>query len=436
MSLKKQTISGVKWTTISTVVLMVVSLLKISILARFLDKSDFGLMALVTFVLGFMNLFVDMGLTSAILHKQQISKQEYASLYWINIIFSIFIIGVIYVVSPLISAFYDEPELTILIPLMSLSIIFSAVGQQYKTISQKELQFKYIAFVEILGGACGLAVGVVMAIKNFGVYSLIFGTLTQYFISNILFFLKGLFRGGLLFHFNYKETQLFLKIGLYQVGGQAINYINKDLDVLIFGKFFGMDLVGGYSLAKQLVFRPAQVINPIMTRVATPALSKIQNDIFSLKSNYLKLINVISSVNIPIYLCIIIFAQFIVLAFYGKEFSSIVPFVQLLSVIMIVRSLGNPVGSLIVATGRTDLEFKWNVFVTTIVPIVIFVGAQFSILTAVVFLTITRVILFVPAWKLLVNKLTGITLKEYLNNIFDFKFIFKILFMKKTAKPS
>ncbi|MCF6242315.1 MAG: oligosaccharide flippase family protein [Bacteroidales bacterium] len=79
MTLKKQAISGVKWTTVSTIFLAVTQLLKISVLARFLDKADFGLIAIVVFVLGFTNLFIDMGLTSAILHKQNITKNEYVS---------------------------------------------------------------------------------------------------------------------------------------------------------------------------------------------------------------------------------------------------------------------------------------------------------------------------------------------------------------------
>ena len=81
MSVRGQVTKGVKWTTISTVVLAAATILKISVLTRFLDKSDFGLMALVTFFMGFMQLFNDMGLTSAILHKQDITKREYASLY-------------------------------------------------------------------------------------------------------------------------------------------------------------------------------------------------------------------------------------------------------------------------------------------------------------------------------------------------------------------
>ena len=150
MSIRKQAISGVKWTTVSTVTLTVVNLLKISVLARFLDKTDFGLMALVTFVLGFMDLFMDMGLTSAILHKQKITKHEYSSLYWVNVVFSIALVAIIIMLCPVIATFYKEPELISLIPLMSLSIIFSALGRQFRTIEQKALHFKYIGIIDII----------------------------------------------------------------------------------------------------------------------------------------------------------------------------------------------------------------------------------------------------------------------------------------------
>src|SRR5690606_2252792 len=137
MSIDKQVKTGVKWTTISTVVLAVVAILKISILTRFLDKSDFGLMALITFVMGFMELFNDMGITSAILHKQEITKKQYASLYWINWFASIIMYLILALITPFIVSFYNEPLLYKLIPLIGLNLLFSGIGRQYKTIEQK-----------------------------------------------------------------------------------------------------------------------------------------------------------------------------------------------------------------------------------------------------------------------------------------------------------
>src|SRR5690606_13511924 len=121
MSIDKQVKTGVKWTTISTVVLAIVAILKISILTRFLGKSDFGLMALVTFVMGFMELFNDMGITSAILHKQGITKKQYSSLYWLNWIASIFMYLLLIAVTPLVATFYNQALLNTLIPIIGLN---------------------------------------------------------------------------------------------------------------------------------------------------------------------------------------------------------------------------------------------------------------------------------------------------------------------------
>jgi PST family polysaccharide transporter/teichuronic acid exporter len=414
MTLKKQAISGVKWTSISTIFLAITQLLKISILARFLDKTDFGLIAIVVFVLGFINLFVDMGLTIAILHKQEISKNEYASIYWLNFLFSIVLFGLLVFITPFIATFYNEPELAIIIPLMSLTIIFSAFGRQFKVIEQKELNFRFISIVDIIASIVSLIFAVILAYKNYGVYSLVYSVILLQILSNTAFLVKGIKRVGLKLHFSFSETTTFLRIGIYNVGGQVINYFNRDLDVLIIGKLFGVEILGGYSLAKQLVFRPAQIINPIITNVASPLLAKFQHNIKLLRENYLKLINLISTMNIAVYLTIIIFAHPIVRILYGEVYENIVILVRILSVYMMIRAIGNPVGSLIIATGRTDLGFYWNLFTIVIFPLAIVIGAQYSIEWVAGSMLIAMVVLFVPFWYFLIWKMAKIPFAEYI----------------------
>ena len=183
--IKKQVVSGVKWTTIGTIVIAVAALLKIAVLARFLDKADFGLMALVTFVMGFMNLFNDMGLTSAILHRQQISRREYASLYWLNMLFSLFLYALLWLVAPVVSGFYEEPELTLLIRLLGLNLMISALGRIYKTIESKHLLFRHITIFEIIAAVISLVFAIYLAINGYGVLSLVYSALLQLSLIHI-----------------------------------------------------------------------------------------------------------------------------------------------------------------------------------------------------------------------------------------------------------
>ena len=413
MSIKKQAISAVRWTTTSKIAQAVSTILKISILARFLAKDDFGLMALVTFVLGFLNLFMDMGLSSAILHKQEITKQQYSSLYWINMIFSVILYGILWLLTPYIASFYNESELVNLLPLMGLSLIVSAIGKQFKTIEQKNLNFKFIALVEISSSAISLITAVTLSVLGYGVYSLVYGALAKFILANGVFFIVGVQKKGVLFHFNYPEIKSFVSIGLYQVGGQVVNYFNRDLDILMVGKFFGAEILGGYSLAKQLVFRPAMIINPVLTRVAAPMLAKFQNEIEELRKNYLQLIKVVASINFPIYLGLIIFTPWVVEIFYGPGFEDIEILVRILSVYMMFRAIGNPMGSLVIATGRTDLDFRWSLFNLAIMPLAIYIGAQVSIVGVAISVTVAIMILFVPNWWFLSRRIIKVDFLTY-----------------------
>lgn len=420
MSLKGQVVLGLKWTTLSTLIVAAVAVIKISVLARFLEKSDFGLMALISFVIGFMNLFSDMGLSTAILHKQDIDKKTYASLFWFNLMFSIMLYLILFACSPVLAKFYENPDLSQLISILGINLVLSGIGIQFKTIEIKNLLFKNIGIIEIIAALISLLVAIFLAMKGYGVLSLIYSALVQYVVSNLLYFVIGLRKYGLLFYFNFHETLPFLKIGSYQVGGQVANYFNRDLDILLIGKFFSPEILGGYSLAKQLVFRPAQVINPILVKVASPTLAKFQGNIVGLKNNYLKLIRIVSMINIPVYLGIIIFAPFVVQLFYGEGFENIISIVRILSIYMIFRALGNPIGSLVIATGRTDLEFKWNIMNLLIMPIFIYLGSSFGINGVAIALTLTMTLLFVPSWKYLVHKMTNASLIEYVRAIFTF----------------
>ncbi len=414
MDIKHKAIHGVKWTAISSAVLASSSLFKLSVLTRYLEKSDFGLMAIVTFILTFFTLTLDMGLPSAILHKQKISNDEYASLYWLNFLISIALYFLAIAITPSISIFYKEKELLTILPLMGLSFIISAFGKQFRIIEQKKLNFKFISITEIISSLFSLLISILLAMKGYGVYSLVYSALALIAVSNLFFLINGVITNGLKLHFSFRETKPFFRIGLFNFGGQIINYLNRDLDILIIGKFFGTEILGGYSLAKQLVFRPTQLINPILTKVSIPTLAKYQKNLQQLKDNYLKLVNIVATINIPIYMFIILFASPIVRIVYGPGFDNIVILVRILSVYMIFIALRNPIGSLIVATGRTDKEFFWFLITSPITFLIILLSCQFSIAFVAIALSLNMAILFYPHWFFLIQKMIHVKFIDYL----------------------
>ncbi len=414
MSIRNKAIKGVKWTFINRVFIVLFGLIKISVLTRFLDKSDFGLVAVVLFILELFTLFMNMGITTAILHKQEMSPRQYATLYWFNFAVSVILYLILLGIAPILSNFYNEPELMRLLPIMGTIIIITAIGSQFKTIEKKKLQFKLISIIEIIASFLSVIIAIVMAISNYGVYSLVYSALTLAFISNFAFLFFAIKEGIVKLHFNFVEAIPFLRIGIFDLGGEVINYFTNNIDLILIGKVFGVETLGGYSLAKQLVNRPYAIINPMLTTVADPVLAKYQKNTKQLKIKYLSLVNIIASINIPIYIVIMIFATPIVNILYGTNYESIVVLVRILSIYMILRAIYNPNGSLIVATGKTNLGFYWNMVAFPFIPIAVYVGSLFGIEGVTILLTIITAFLVIPGmWYFLINKLCGATFKEY-----------------------
>ena len=174
-----------------------------------------------------------------------------------------------------------------------------------------------------------------------------------------------------------------------------------------------------------MVYRPAQIINPILTNVASPSLALFQDRLDLLKENYLKLVNIVSSINFWVYLALLLFAPFAVDILYGNEYGDIVILVRILCVYMMFRAIGNPIGSLVIATGRTDLDLYWNLLALLVVPLFILAGIQFNIVYVAFFILLSTVFLFVPGWYFLIYKMTGISLKQYLKALIpDYFFVF------------
>lgn len=426
MSLRKSAISGVKWTTVGVIGRALFQLIQISILTRFLPKEAFGLVAMALFVVNFSNIFADMGMTSAILHRQEATKKEYSSIYWLNIFISLLLYTILYLSASWVAIFYNEPELKLLIPIISISLLLMAIGRQHRTIMQKQFQFKAIAIIEIIAILFGLLTATILAIKNFGVYSLVYSTLTTAFISNSLFLVLNFRLNPITMRFRLSEAKPFLKVGGFTMGSSMLDFFSRDIDVLIIGKMLGADNLGIYTLAKQIVMRLYSMVNPIVINVLNPIFSSIQKEKNRLKHYYLKVVYFLSSINFPLYLLLIVLSKEILIIIYGTEYSSGYLVLSFLALSFVTYTINSPVGTLQVATGRTDIGFKWTIYRLIVTPITILIAAQISIEAVAGALAILSILLALPLWYVQLRPMASIKLNEYLNQFIK-PFVFLVL---------
>jgi PST family polysaccharide transporter/teichuronic acid exporter len=196
-----------------------------------------------------------------------------------------------------------------------------------------------------------------------------------------------------------------------------MNYFNRDLDILLIGKFFGSEILGGYSLAKQLVRRPLSIIDPIVTKVTLGIFPKYQNDNHKLSLYFSKTLTLLGGINGFIYGTTILIAPYLVKLFYGNGYDNIIILVQLFTIIVFLRSMGGQVGVLTITKGRTDIDFYWNLINLIIYPLFIFIGSQYSITWVVVNIAIMQVLMITPAWFIFYKKLINMPFNIYIKPI-------------------
>jgi len=360
VSLKAQAITGIKWTTLSTVITTILQLIQLAVLARFLDPSAFGLMALVMVVVGFSQAFLDMGISNAIIHKQEISKDQLSTLYWVNVLAGFALFIVILAISPLVASFYHEPELTMLIILVGITFLIQPFGQQFMVLWQKEMRFSEIAKIDIASKFISLMVSVYFAYEGYGVYALVYGTLAGVVVQTILFLYKGLQEHKPSFVFKISEIKEFLSFGAYQMGERSINYISANIDKILIGKFIGMEALGFYNLAWQLIIFPLSKINPIVNKVAFPLYAKVQYEPIKLSNYYTKSLSALFLITVPLLVFMFFYASEIVYIAYGTGWEVTGNLLSILVIVGLLKAAGNPSWALILAIGRADFCFWWN----------------------------------------------------------------------------
>ncbi|MCF2908843.1 MOP flippase family protein [Pseudoalteromonas sp. DL2-H2.2] len=411
MSLKNNAITGVKWTTVSMLTVTILQLLQLSILARYLEPVDFGLMAILMVVIGFSQAFMDMGVSSAIIHRQKISKSQLSSLYWLNILSGALLALIIVILAPLIASFYEEARLANLLMILSSVFLIVAFGNQYRVLCQKELLFNLMAKVEIISAVLSFIVAVYSAYSGWGVYALVFAMLTQALTSSALFLYVGFEK----FHIptlSYKHSELkgFYSFGLFQMGEKSVNYISANIDKLLISKMIGFQAVGFYNMAWQLIIFPLAKINPVVNKVAFPVYAKVQNNQDALNRYYSMSVKVLSLLTVPILVFLSFFANDIVLIFFGEGWEKTAILVTVLAFVGVGKALGNPGGALILALGRADIGFWWNVFWAITVSITLFVVLlYFKSVEAVAFSLLFLSVTVGVIWHILIAKIGRIS---------------------------
>lgn len=344
---------------------------------RLLEPRDYGLMSLSSSVIFFLMMLSNLGLGGALVQTKNLSQKRIGQLFGLTLICHIVLSFIIYFGGSLVAAFFSEPRLVDMFRVLSIIPLLLSFYIIPQSLLLREMDFKTKSSVDFLATLCSSLMTLLMAIKGFGVWSLVAGAITLHVVSMIGY--NVFCRKQTKPIFSFMGAGDLFSFGGYLTCAKILWYFYSKADVFICGKILGLNALGIYSTAMTLASIPLQKLMPIINQIAFPAYSKIQIDKDSVRRNFLKSVRMASLLIFPIFFGLLsISTELIPLILGTKWVDAVIP-VKLICLILPLRALSSLFPPLLNGIGRPDVNFKNLLFAACVMPPCFFFGACFGV---------------------------------------------------------
>src|SRR5690606_22951203 len=377
MSLKQKTITGLFWTFTEQFVSKGIGFIVQIILARILLPEEFGLIAMIMVFIGIGHSMVDSGMTSSLIRTMNSDQRDYSTVFFINVIVSFLVYGIIFFCAPAIATFYEQPILADLVRVYALIIVIQSFVTVQITRMTKEMNFRIQLIIQIPSIIVGGIVGIVLALYGWGVWSLVYMALVRTLISTIQYwFYTGwrpdwvIDRERLWEHFNFGYKLTLAGI---------LNTIFVNAYNIVIGKFFSVAQVGFYSKADSLQKFPVQSMSQALNKVTYPMFSEIQNDNVKLRAVYRTVMQQVVFWITPVLVVAFVVAEPLFRFILTEKWLPAVPYFRILCFVGFLYPVQAYNLNILKVKGRSDLILKLSIIKRIIITLGIVIALPFGV---------------------------------------------------------
>ncbi|WP_162054845.1 lipopolysaccharide biosynthesis protein [Pontibacter pamirensis] len=363
------------------------------ILARLLTPDDYGLVAMVTAVTGFITIFNDLGLSSAVIQKENINQQQVSAVFWINVIISLGIAIIVALLAPFLVHFYDEERLFYMTIVFSVGIFISGLSLQHSALLKRQMKFQNLALIQAINSFLSILCGVLLAWFGFGYWAIVAIMVLFPSFNTLAFWIACDWRPS--FTFKAYNVKSFVKFGAGITGFDLINYFSRNMDNVLIGKYIGSVALGLYTKAYQLLLLPITQLRNPLNSVALPALSTLQNDREKYKSYYKRFLFILAFFSMPAVVFMAVFSEELILIVLGDQWIAASSIFQILALAAFIQPTLGTIGLVMITTGDTKRYFIWGCINAVLVVTAFFIGVQWGVDgVAKAYVAVTYLLLF------------------------------------------
>lgn len=398
MSLAQSAAVGAKWSVVSVAGRHLVTVVTSVILARLLAPADFGLVAMAAVFVRCVELVRDMGTGAGIVQADRPSDRLLSSVFWLNLGLGAVASGLLFLVAPWAAVLFREPRLSVILRVLSVSPFAAALSVVHTSLLVRELRFRRLAVAELAGVLFGGVAGVILALRGYAVWSLVWQSICGVLLASVGIWLATPWRPRLTFEAS--SLQSIVRFSANLTGFNILNFFIRYADNLLIGRYLGAWNLGLYDLAYRIMLSPLQYVSSAFGRSLFPVYTRMRTDHRRLSSAYLKVASAIGLISFPILFGVAGIAAPFVDATFGPAWAPVAPLLLILGPLGALQAISTTVALVYQAVGRTDLLLRWGAGAGALLVASFVVGLQWGIVGVATCYAIVSYALAYPLFKI------------------------------------
>jgi PST family polysaccharide transporter len=365
------------------------------LLARLLSPHEFGIVAMVTALVLFAPILVDLGTTDASTQKATISHEEISSLFWLNVTIGAAVTALFAACSPLIAAFYGEPALVSISLTLSLAFVMTAISIQHYALMRRAMEFRRIAAIDLSANTISSIACVVLALRGWGYWALVAKPILQLALTACGAWLSCPWLPGR--PRLTSGTRELVGFGLGVTGFTVMDTISRSADRIALGFFNGPGSLGYFQNAFLLYFNVLNIVTEPMHNIGVSSLTRLRDNVHELKRAWFAALSLTTFLCAPAFAVLAVTGQDFAIILLGEKWAPVGTLLCVFAIRGIANSVERTMGWLHVVAGRSDRWMRWGMFSAACQLVALMAGLPFGAMGVAIAYTVAMFCLTVPA---------------------------------------
>ena len=376
---KSVVVSSLKWKFVERFFSQIAGLIVQIVLARLLLPEDFGSLAIIAAIVNYLGIFVQSGLSAAVIQKKKLDESDVSTLITCSMLIALVMYMGLFIGAPYISRYYEMPGLTWPVRVLGIGLFLSALNSIQTGILTRQMRFKTLFLRSAVAIPLSGFVGIVMAYLGFGIWALVAHTLLNTFI--IIIFMNMLPDLRITFGFCYQKAKEIYSFSLKILMTNLISGFGDTIRTMSIGKKYTAGDLAFYDKAYTYSHMVTNMVNSTVSGVLLPTFSRKQDDIESLKAMARRSIGLSAYAMIPCLAIVMLVAYPLINLLLTEKWLPCVPYMMIFCLLRMPGCITSVDRQVFLALGKSQIGLYYEIFILAANLIMLYITIPMGVMS-------------------------------------------------------